>query len=159
MTKESNEIVYTSEAGNQFTKEDIYAEIYVFIKSSERPWLDNYPTYIIRDTLYEYLMGLLDWQHPYTLLSEIDDEETKVILEKIERKLIPEPTPKRSIIIKIEGGLVQAVYMNRDIAAGFDVMIMDLDYSEYCTDEEAVAEEAHNEELQQLAQNMTNIIY
>lgn len=80
-----SEIVYTSEYGTKYTKKDIKDLIKEYVTSSSRFVLFKNFDYIkVEKVLYDYIMNVITWEHPWTILDQIDGtEEEDIILDRI----------------------------------------------------------------------------
>ena len=70
---EKSGVIYSSET-EDYSKEDILNEIDI--------WVDENKIYKDVDTmgiLFDYVIGLVEWQSPYTVLCEIDDDEMEAL--------------------------------------------------------------------------------
>lgn len=91
-----SKIVYTSENGTPYTKKDIMDAI---------EWYMSYPESgvfhritdddreRVKETLYDYIKNVIEWEHPETVLDQIDDDDVEVILSRCglsEKYLLPD---------------------------------------------------------------------
>jgi hypothetical protein len=79
------EIVYIAEDETKYTKGNIEKEINEFIESRYIKSFDNLNKELLAMVLYNYVLGILTWEHPNTILNQIDKDEEKAIIEMYNR--------------------------------------------------------------------------
>lgn len=80
----ANEIIYTSEDGDEYSREHIKFEIVEYINA--RPEFfkltdEQYDKCI--DIIYDIVMAIMTWEHPCTVLDQFDKEDFDIIFEKL----------------------------------------------------------------------------
>lgn len=84
------EIVYTAENGDEYTKEDVFADIQLWMNETDDfGGLSSDESQAIQQVTYDVLLKLLDWTAPYTKLAEFEQDDIDALVEKT-RKLYPE---------------------------------------------------------------------
>lgn len=80
--------VYTAEDGTPYTKDDIMQDIRLALDRNLGKDFSDYSRKNVETVLYQYVMSLLEWQHPVTILEELymSEEEIRVIKERLEGK-------------------------------------------------------------------------
>lgn len=80
--------VYTTEDGTPYTKDDIMQDIRLVLNRDLGRHFLEYSRKNVETVLYQYVMSLLEWQHPVTVLEELcmSEEEIRVIKERLEGK-------------------------------------------------------------------------
>lgn len=71
------EVVYTTEDGEQYTKTKIYEDIKVWLVSDNL--FEVLGTQENMDKLYDYILDLATWEYPFTILDQIDEDEIEAI--------------------------------------------------------------------------------
>jgi hypothetical protein len=91
-TEAKEPIVYVSEAGDEFTRTDIHqiideSKIAFTLGYNFDPESDEYD--IVELVLYRYVIGLCEWKHPTTIISEAldSDEELEVLQGHIDKAI------------------------------------------------------------------------
>lgn len=85
-----SEVVYTSENGDKYTKEDVFADIQVWMNETDDfGGLSSNENQAIQQVTYDVLLKLLDWTAPYTKLAEFEQDDIVALVEKA-RELYPD---------------------------------------------------------------------
>ncbi|MEK4120606.1 hypothetical protein NST44_30965 [Paenibacillus sp. FSL W8-0919] len=77
-------MVYRAEDGTAYTQEEINALIDHYL-SNTPGWsiIESRLFPLVRGVLYHYVLALATWEHPATILDQIDDEERSIIIERV----------------------------------------------------------------------------
>jgi len=75
------DVVYTSKIGTSYTRNMVLQEIRFWMDQTD-PFksFDKDRKVLLEPIVYEKVMGIIDWQHPYTVLTEFDEETIGEIL-------------------------------------------------------------------------------
>ncbi len=76
---DNNITVYTTEDGKSYTELDIYNDINTWFTDCQ--FIIN-PTQENKEKLYKYILNIITWEHPNTILDQIDQDEYEAIFER-----------------------------------------------------------------------------
>lgn len=75
--------VYRAEDGTAYTQDDINALIDHYLSSTPEWSIEARLFPLVRGVLYHYVLALATWEHPATILDQIDEEERSIIIERV----------------------------------------------------------------------------
>ena len=77
----NQEIVYTGDNCGDMTKEDVMSDINLWIRETEEfAHLNEAQLTELKEKVYEQLLDRLEWQTPYTMLLEYDEDDMAALL-------------------------------------------------------------------------------
>lgn len=76
-------VVYTSEHGDEYSREEIENEIDIWMDETDKfQHLNLEQRNHVKKATYDVLISLLDWTSPYTKLTEFEEDDVEELLER-----------------------------------------------------------------------------
>lgn len=76
-------MVYKAEDGTPYTQKEINALIDHYLSNTPGWSIESRLLPLVRGVLYQYVLALATWEHPATILDQIDEEEQNIIIERV----------------------------------------------------------------------------